>query len=102
MSLDCRTIGAGTWGVEDAVEPTAGIDVCLGDVVNARRSFDVSKALSRTRSSGASGSRGSINGLLEADVDPAMYEGTVRRGLPRKAAAAARTMSQPIPESVNE
>ncbi|GLI60810.1 hypothetical protein VaNZ11_002916 [Volvox africanus] len=104
VSLNCRTSGAGIWGVEDAGEPTAAMDVCLGDAVNARRSFDASKALSRAKSSGVSGSRDSINGLLEADVNPAMYEGTVRRGLPRKAAALAlaRTKSQPVPEEVDE
>ncbi|GIL50556.1 hypothetical protein Vafri_6720 [Volvox africanus] len=104
MSLDCRTSGASLWGVEDAGEPTTAVAVCLGDAVNARRSFDISTALSRTKSSGVSGSRKSINGLLEADIDPAMYEGTVRHGLPRKAAALAlaRTKSQPVPEEVDE
>ncbi|EFJ45097.1 hypothetical protein VOLCADRAFT_94589 [Volvox carteri f. nagariensis] len=87
--------------------PETSIDARLRDVVNARRSFDVSKAMSMSRASGGGSSRrgGGFFGAtaaLEAEVPPVMYEGTVRHGLPRKAAAAAlaRTTSQPISDAV--
>ncbi|GLC42412.1 hypothetical protein PLESTB_001095800 [Pleodorina starrii] len=92
----------------DGADGAAASDAWLRDLVNARRSFDVSKTLSRGRAASgaeAGGSRGgsrggSIHELLEADVAPAMYEGTVRRGLPRRAAPLSRTMSQPVTEEM--